>query len=93
MDDQNIDPELVEVTSVQVLAGYQLRLGFSDGLVRDVDLEQRLRDGGPVFRPIYDDPKLFAQVRVDPELGTIVWPNDADMAPEVLHHDYAPANR
>jgi hypothetical protein len=31
------------------------------------------------------DPDLFRQVAVDPELGTIVWPNGADMDPDVLH--------
>jgi hypothetical protein len=38
----------------------------------------------PVFRPLYDDPSLFAQVYVDPETGTIVWPNAADIAPDAL---------
>ncbi|MGB0738355.1 MAG: DUF2442 domain-containing protein, partial [Ilumatobacteraceae bacterium] len=27
----------------------------------------------------------FAQVSVDEELGTVVWPNGADLAPDVLH--------
>ena len=36
------------------------------------------------FEPLADQ-AFFAQVRVDPELGTIVWPNGVDMAPEPLH--------
>ena len=31
------------------------------------------------------DKKLFAQLRVDDELSTIVWPNGADLAPESVY--------
>ena len=55
---------LVQVTNVEVLGHYRLRLGFSDGLVRDVDLT-RLGERGEVFVPLRD-PDYFAQVRVDP---------------------------
>jgi hypothetical protein len=34
------------------------------------------------------DPDYFAQVRVDPELGTVVWPNGYDLDPDVLHGDF-----
>lgn len=37
-----------------------------------------------VFEPLRD-PAYFAQVTVDPELGTVVWPNGADLDPMVLH--------
>ena len=80
---------LVQVTNVEVLGHYRLRLGFSDGLVRDVDLT-RLGERGEVFVPLRD-PDYFAQVRVDPEAGTIVWPNGVDLDPQVLHGDYEPA--
>jgi len=46
---------------------------------------------GPVFEPLRDDPELFAQVRVDEEEGTIVWPNGADVAPEMLYRESAAA--
>src|SRR4029453_17303829 len=59
-----------------------LRLTFEDGMVGDVDFGSREWDG--VFEPLRD-PAYFAQVRVDPELGTIAWPNGADMAPETLY--------
>lgn len=58
-------------------------IGFEDGTVREIDLAAEL--WGPVFQPLRDDPELFRQVRVDEELGTIVWPNGADMDPDVLH--------
>ena len=31
------------------------------------------------------DPELFSQVRVDPEVKTLVWPNGADFDPATLH--------
>jgi hypothetical protein len=81
---------LVDVTSVEVLGHYRLLLGFSDGSTREIDLTGELH--GPIFEPLAD-PDFFNQVRVDPELGTIVWPNGADLDPLVLHGDFEPASR
>jgi hypothetical protein len=69
--------------------GFSVRLGFTDGTERTLDLDPYLR--GPVFEPLRADPKLFGAVRVDPELGTIVWPNGADICPDVLHGGRTPA--
>ncbi len=41
-------------------------------------------DWGGIFAPL-SDPAYFGSVELDEELGTIVWPNGADMAPETLH--------
>ena len=73
------------IHSVEPLEGFMLRLGFDDGSSREVDLEGDL--WGPIFEPLRKDPQLFRQVRVDQELGTVVWPNGADMDPDVLHGD------
>lgn len=77
-----MDTLLLRVQTVERLGGYRLRLGFSDGKVKDVDLESEL--WGPVFEPLRD-PGYFSQVRVDPEARTIVWPNGADLAPDFLY--------
>ena len=76
------------IHSVEPLEGFVLRLSFDDGTQREVDLEGEL--WGPVFEPLRANPELFRQVSVDTELGTIVWPNGADMDPDVLHGDYPP---
>ena len=71
------------IRTVEPLEDFVLRLGFDDGTVREIDVAAEL--WGPMFQPLRDDPELFRQVRVDEELGTIVWPNGADMDPDVLH--------
>jgi len=53
---------------------------------RSVTSTSRRRSGWGVFEPLRD-PIYFAQVRVDPEAGTIVWPNGLDMAPEPLYEE------
>jgi hypothetical protein len=74
----------LRIESVEPLDGYRLRLSFNDGATRVVDLEPEL--WGPIFEPLRDA-SVFRQVAVDHELGTIVWPNGADMDPHVLHGD------
>jgi hypothetical protein len=76
------------VTTVEPLDRYVLRIGFADGTTRDIDLEGEL--WGPVFEPLRDL-HTFRQVTVDDELGTIVWPNGADLDPDVLHGELPPA--
>ena len=72
----------LHVTRVGYLRGYQLRLEFSNGAVKDVDLAGELY--GEVFEPL-KDADYFRRVIVNPETGTIEWPNGADFAPEFLH--------
>ena len=74
-----------DIRRVEHLGGFRLLLTFADGLVTEIDLTDKLAGQvGPVFEPLRD-PSVFAQVRVDTELGTIVWPNGADLAPDALH--------
>jgi hypothetical protein len=60
---------LPRVTSVEPLEGFRLRLAFTDGLVREVDLSGDL--WGQMAEPL-QDPDYFRKVRVNAELGTIV---------------------
>jgi hypothetical protein len=86
----SIRTRTARITSVEPLGKFVLRLAFDDGTTREIDIGDEL--WGPVFEPLHRDPQLFQQVRVDEELGTIVWPNGADMDPDVLHGNHASAN-
>lgn len=79
------------VTSVEVIARRTLRLGFADGSVRVVDLTPFL--WGRALERLATDDALFGAVAVDRVAGTIVWPNGADLDPDVLHGDREPAFR
>jgi len=74
--------QLVDITGVEVVGEYRLRLTFEDGTVGDVDFDGREWRG--VFEAL-DDPAEFARVEVDAEAGTITWPGGLDMAPEPLY--------
>jgi hypothetical protein len=76
---------MVNLVAVEPLHAYRLRLTCSDGLVREVDLADRL--WGPMFEPL-KDPAFFRRVRVDEEAGTIAWPNGLDLDPDVPHGDH-----
>ena len=80
---------MVRVTSVEVSEGFELLLGFSNGERKVIDVEWLLH--GPIFDPIREDPDFFRTVRVDEECGTIVWPNGADIDPDVLYGSHVPA--
>ena len=74
-----------DVISVSHLGRYRLLLAFADGSVRTVDLGPKLTgDVGPMFEPLREV-AYSGRVSLDPELGTIVWPNGADIAPDVLY--------
>jgi hypothetical protein len=74
---------LKDIVAANAIGDYRLHLRFEDGIEGVVDLATDLSFRG-VFEPMRD-PAWFAQVRVDPELGTVVWPNGTDLDPDVLY--------
>ena len=72
----------LHVEEVTYLNKYRLRLKFSNGVKKDVNLVNELY--GTVFKPL-NDLDFFRQVKVNPETKTIEWPNGADLAPEFLY--------
>ncbi len=76
--------KLVPIVAVEVIGEHELRLTFKDGTVGDVAFEESEWQG--VAEPLAE-PAFFAQVRIDPEIRTVVWPNGYDMAPELLYEE------
>jgi hypothetical protein len=74
---------LKDIVAVEPLDGYRLKLRFEDGAEGLVDVKQMVSFTG-VFAPL-SDPKEFASVKVNTELGTICWPCGADLDPDVLY--------
>lgn len=70
------------IVSFDIVGPYVLDLRFSDGTERRIDFRPVLE--GELFGPL-QDLDLFNAVMLDPEAGTIVWPNGADFDPASLH--------
>ncbi|WP_300088130.1 DUF2442 domain-containing protein [uncultured Nitrosomonas sp.] len=75
---------LFDVTAASALPGRRLQLRFEDGLQGTVCLDQIIEHYGGIFAPLLED-TFFKQVKVDPNLGTVVWPNGADICPTRLY--------
>jgi hypothetical protein len=71
-----------DVVEARYLGHYNIWLRFEDGTEGEIDLSTEL--GGGVFEPLRDQ-HYFSQFRVNPDTGTIEWPNRADFAPEFLY--------
>lgn len=82
--------DLIKIDAVEPLDDTWLRLTFSDGAVKDVDVSEILARGG-VFEPIRER-EVFEQVRVNPETQTIEWPGEVDLDPEVLYGRFEPGS-
>jgi hypothetical protein len=75
--------EIFRVVSFEKVAPFTLRVLFDDGTSQVIDFRPVLK--GELYGPL-QNPSLFDQVRVDPEVHTLVWPNGADFDPAILHN-------
>ncbi len=74
--------EVVRVQAVEILEAFHVRITFSDGVVKDVDLEPHIQ--GPIFEPVRTNPESFRAMYVDS--GTIVWNDEMDIDPNNLYY-------
>ena len=74
---------LKDIVEVVVRPQHKLFLRFEDGVTGEVDVAQISNFAG-VFAPLRDESR-FAEVVVNKELGTVQWPNGADLDPDVLY--------
>ena len=75
---------LIDVTGVQALPNRVLDLTFENGFHGIVELDRIVQKYTGVFAPLLQD-DYFRLVTVNSELGTVVWPNGADLCPDVLY--------
>jgi len=71
-----------KVKSFDSLGPYTLRIWFDDDTEQAIDFQPVL--AGELYGPLRDQ-ALFNQVRIDPEVHTLGWPNGADFDPTLLH--------
>jgi len=76
-------PRIVEVKHIEE---YYLRLVFDNGEKAKLDFKDRVIGRGGVFAAL-EEIEFFSQVKVDPEIGTLVWPNEVDFCPDVLYSE------
>ena len=72
----------LHVERIEHRKDYELRIEFSNGVLKDVDLRGELY--GEVFEPLRD-PEFFSRVQINEETRTIEWPNGADFAPVFIY--------
>ena len=75
-----------KVVSVRAMAGYRVRVRFSDGMAGEVDLSDLVGKG--VFRG-WTDHEEFQKVSIDPETHTLAWPGGVDVCPDSLYEEIA----
>jgi hypothetical protein len=71
---------LVRIREAKPMGGHRVQLTLTDGRVIERDLLPML--AGPVFSAIRSNEARFREMRV--EEGTLVWPDGADLCPDVL---------
>ena len=76
------DHPIYRVKSFENVAPYTLRIHFDDGTEQTINFQPVL--AGELYGPLRDL-ALFNQVRIDPEVHTLIWPNEADFDPATLH--------
>jgi hypothetical protein len=74
--------EIHRVVVFEKVAPFTLRVGFDDTTSQVIDFAPVLR--GELYAPLRDI-SMFNQVRIDPEVHTLVWPNGADFDPAILY--------
>lgn len=79
------------IIGVRVTGPFQVALEFTDGTAGSVDLRTWIGGRGGVFAPLQNQ-AIFAQVTVDPEAGTLVWPNGVDLDPDMLYEAAHPGS-
>jgi hypothetical protein len=74
---------IYKIVAVRCVRPYSIQIRFDNGIEKMIDLEPVLH--GVMYGPLRER-DLFEKVEIDPEVGTIQWPNGADFDPATLYH-------
>jgi len=74
---------LCDVITAKLLNDYRLEVVFEDNKRGIIDFSEYLSKGG-VFEK-FKDINFFRNFTVSKDLGTIIWGNEIDIAPETLY--------
>lgn len=75
--------KIYRVKSFEIVGPYTLRIDFDDLTTQTINFEAILH--GELYGPLRDL-SVFNQVKLEPEVETLVWPNGADFDPETLRN-------
>ena len=78
-----MEHQIIRITDFEIVGPYTLHIVFEDKTEQTIDFKPTLQ--GYYFAPL-KDLDLFNGVRLDPEIHTLVWPNDAAYDPATLYH-------
>ena len=73
----------LHIAKAKYFSDYKIKVEFNNGRKGIADLSSILK--GAIFEPLKEK-ALFAKLKVDEELETIVWDNGADVAPEFVYY-------
>lgn len=71
---------LLDVLNFEYLNDYKILLTFENGEIREFDCEA-LIDQKPF--QVFQDKNYFRRAKI--EYGTLIWPNEIDIAPDTLY--------
>ena len=77
-----MEHQIYRVESLDIVSPHTLKISFDDRTEQTIDFRPVL--AGDLYGPLRDL-TVFNQVRIDPEVRTLVWPNGADFDPATLH--------
>jgi hypothetical protein len=73
---------IYRVAHFDIIGPYTLAVAFTDGTEHQIDFRPVLN--GMLFGPLREL-AIFNAVKLDPDAGTLSWPNGADFDPAALH--------
>ncbi len=74
---------LIDLKSAEYCGDYKIKLTFEDGKSGIMDFSSYINKKG-IFKK-FKDINYFKNFIVDPEVKTLVWGNEIDIAPETLY--------